>query len=263
MVVEHPQHGLDGGHEVFLGGEVLERQRGVRVGAETAGHEHPEPGLDRAVLERAGDRHDADVVEHRLAAVGGAAREVDLELPGQALAERVAHEVAVGGLGPRGDVELLVRAGAGEVAAHDVADRVAAGLAAGHAGGAEQAHDLGDLLQLHEVELHVLPGGDVPPAPRVGVGEVGHHLELVGQHAAPRDLHPHHLVVPTLALAVDAVVQAEDAERVLVDLAGQVLGEDRLELLGVGELCGIDLALTHSCSDLGGGNPGRIMRNLS
>ena len=117
------------------------------------------------------------------------------------------------------------------------------------------AHDLGDLLELDEVELHVLPGRDVPPAPRVGVGEVGHHLELVGQHAAPRDLHPHHLVVPTLALAVDAVVQAEDAECVLFDLAGQVLGEDLLELVGVGELCGIDLALTHGCSDLGGGNP--------
>jgi hypothetical protein len=172
------------------------------------------------------------------------------------------EKLPVRGLGPRGDVELLVRAGAGEVAAHDVADRVAAGLAAGHAGAAEQAHDLGNLLELHEVELHVLPGGDVPPAPRVGVGEVGHHLELVGQHAAPRDLHAHHLVVPALALAVDAVVQAEDAERVLFDLAGQVLGEDLLELLGVGELCGVDLSLTHGCSDLGGGNPGRIMRIL-
>ena len=51
---------------------------------------------------------DADVVEHRLAAVGGAAGEVDLELAGQALGERVAQEVLERGLGPRRDVEHLV-----------------------------------------------------------------------------------------------------------------------------------------------------------
>ena len=38
-------------------------------------------------------------------------------------------------------------------------------------------------------------------------------------------LDPHHLVVAALALAVDAVVQAEDAEDVLVELAGEVAGE--------------------------------------
>ena len=80
--------------------------------------------------QRAGGGDDADVVEHRLAAVGAAAREVDLELAGQPLTERVAHEVLERGLGPRRDVELLVRAGAGEVAGHHVADGVAARLAA-------------------------------------------------------------------------------------------------------------------------------------
>jgi len=51
--------------------------------------------------------------------------------------------------------------------------------------------------------------------------------------------------VPALALAVDAVVQAEDAEGVLLDLTGQVAGEYGLELVGVGELGGLDLALNH------------------
>ena len=91
------------------------------------------PGLDRAVVERAGGGDDADVVEHGLAAVGVAAGEVDLELAGQALGERVAQEVLEGGLGPRRDVEDLERAGAGEVAALHVADGVAAGLAGGEA----------------------------------------------------------------------------------------------------------------------------------
>ena len=47
--------------------------------------------------------------------------------------------------------------------------------------------------------------------------------------AAVRDLDPQHLVVAALALAVDAVVQAEDAERVLVDSAVEVLGDGVLE----------------------------------
>ena len=75
----------------------------------------------------------ADVVEHRLAAVGLAAREVDLELAGQPLADRIPDEMAVGRLRPGCDVEYLVGAGAGQVAALDVADRVSAGLPGGEA----------------------------------------------------------------------------------------------------------------------------------
>ena len=116
VVVFDAQDRLDGGEEVFARGELLERLRGVRVGAETAGDEHLEAGLDRAVGERAVHRDHADVVEHRLAAVGGATGEVDLELARQALRERVAQEERLRGFGPRADVEHLVGARAGEVA---------------------------------------------------------------------------------------------------------------------------------------------------
>ena len=57
-----------------------------------------------------------------------------------------------------------------------------------------------------------------------------------GVIAAVGHLDPHHLVVAALALAVDAVVEAEDPEDVLVDLAGEVAAELHLELLDVGEL---------------------------
>ena len=90
-----------------------------------------------------------------------------------------------GGLGPRADVEHLVGAGAGEVAALHVAHGVAAGLAGGEADRGEEPQHLGRLLELHEVELDVLAGGEVAPAPRVGLGDVGHHLELVGRRRAP------------------------------------------------------------------------------
>jgi hypothetical protein len=251
VVVEHPEDRLEGGHQLLAGGEVLQGERRVGVGAEAAGDEDPEATLDTAVLEGPGGADHADVVEHRLAAVGGTPGEVDLELAGQALRQRIAHEVPVGRLGPRRDVEHLVRAGTRQVAALDVADGVAARLTRREPHGAEQPHQLGHALEAHEVELHVLAGGDVAPAPRVPVRDVGHEIELVGQEPTPGDLHPHHLVVPALALTVDAVVEPEDAEGILLDVTGEVLAEDRLELVGVGELGWIDLSVAHGCSDLG------------
>ena len=86
------------------------------------------------------------------------------------------------------------------------------------------------LLELYEVHLHVLAGGEMRPAARVLVGEVAEHLELLGDERAVGNLHPHHLVVPALALAVDALVQAEDAEHILLELAGEVLPDAFLEL---------------------------------
>jgi hypothetical protein len=126
------------------------------------------------------------------------------------------------------------------VAAHDVADGVAARLAGGQADAGQLPHDRGDVGQLDEVHLHVLAGGDVAPAPRVGLDQVGQHLQLLGLERPVRDLHPHHLVGAALALAVDAVVEAEDAEGVLVHGAGLVLGQHPLELLNVCESGGAD-----------------------
>ena len=69
-LVEHPQQRLDRRQQVLAWREVLERERRMRVGAETAGDEHAEARLDLAVVVRARRRDHADVVEHRLAAVG-------------------------------------------------------------------------------------------------------------------------------------------------------------------------------------------------
>ncbi len=230
VVVEHAHDRLERRHELLAWRELLERLRGMRVGAEPAGDEHLEAGLERAVGLGAVHADDADVVEHGLAAVGDAAREVDLELARQPLRVRVAQEELGGRLGPRADVEHLERARAGEVATGHVADGVAARLAAGQVDRRQQAQELGRLLELHEVHLHVLAGGEVRPAARVLVGEVPEHLELLGDERAVGDLDPHHLVVPALALAVNALVQAEDPENVLVDLAGEILADAFLEL---------------------------------
>ena len=154
---------------------------GMRVGAEPAGDVHAEAALDLAVRQRARHGDHAGVVEHRLAAIGRAAGEVDLELARQALRERVAHEVLERRLRPLRDVEHLLRAGAGEVATLDVAHRVAARLAARQPDRREMLHHVGDVVQLDEVELDVLTGRDVAPAAAVAVGDVAHHLELLGR----------------------------------------------------------------------------------
>jgi len=72
------------------------------------------------------------------------------------------------------------------------------------------------------------------------VRDVGHHLELVRVDPAVGDLDAQHLVVAALALAVDALVEAEDAEGLVVDLtreiplhavleAVELVGHDRVE----------------------------------
>jgi hypothetical protein len=112
----------------------------------------------------------------------------------------------------------------------------------GEADGAQRPHDLGDLRHLDEVDLHVLPSSDVPPAARVGLGEMAHEIELLRGDRAGGQLDPHHLVGAALALSVDAVVEAHHAEHVFADLAAEVLGDRPLEALDVALLLGVEVA---------------------
>ena len=77
---------------------------------------------------------------------------------------------------------------------------------------ADDAHDLGGVVQVDEVELEVLARGDVA-AVEAGVllGDLGQGVHLVRGHAAVGQLDAHHLVV-FLALAVDAAREAEELE---------------------------------------------------
>ncbi len=142
-MVEGAQARVDGRQQLFAGSELLERLGRVRVGTEATGDEHLEARLDRAVGERARGGDHSDVVEHRLAAVGRAPGEIDLELPGQALPVGVPEQEVGRCLRPRGDVEDLLRARTGQVATHDVAHRVAARLARRESNRRHQAQDLG------------------------------------------------------------------------------------------------------------------------
>ena len=88
-----------------------------------------------------------------------------------------------------------------------------------------------------------------------------------GVTRAVRDLDPEHLVVAALALAVDAVVQPEHAEDVLVDAAVEVLLQRALEdveLFGDDRVEGTSLQFAdvdrHGSSLSGGGRSERSVR---
>ena len=70
--------------------------------------------------------------------------------------------------------------------------------------------------------LNVLPRGKVAFTPAKLLGDDGQLLRLPGGQQAARDLAAHHLD-SALALAVDAMFEAEGTEFILRDFAGQEL----------------------------------------
>ena len=260
-LVEHAQRRLDRRQQVLAAREVLECERRMWRRTEPTRDVHAEAVFDLTRLGLAGDCNDAHVVEHRLAAVRRATREVDLELAWQALADRVAHEVTERRLGPRGDVELLVRAGTSEVTSHHVAHGVATRLATGETDRGELAEQARDAAKLHEVELDVLSRGDVTPAAGEVSGEVGHQLELVRSDRTRRQLDAHHLIGAALTLAIDAVVEAHHAEHVLGDLACEVLLDGDLEAIDVAQLFLVEVARERRRGDVGIGGDAHVDRH--
>ena len=92
-----------------------------------------------------------------------------------------------------------------------------------------------DVVQLHEVELQVLPRRDVAEPARVSFAHVGERVELLAREHALRDLHAHHLRIVRLPLAVGAAHQPERAPLVRRQFATLVALERRHELVDVGD----------------------------
>jgi hypothetical protein len=83
-------------------------------------------------------------------------------------------------------------------------------------------HEAGDVVEGDEVVLDILTGGHVGFAAGELVGDAGQLADLGGGEEAAGDLAADHLDAG-LTLAVDAVFEAEGAEFVLGDLAGEEL----------------------------------------
>ena len=219
MAVEDPEARL-GDLEVLA---VVEADELVQRGGD-ARHDRraaADADLDAAdAVALAGE--EGDVVDAGQRAVGSRrAVERRLDLARHHLRRRVAHEVAHVGAGVRREVEELVVGDAGPRVAGDVADGVAAALARGQAGVRQLADRLGGVGQRDVVQLDVLARRDVPLVQRhVLLDDVGEGVELLGRDAAPRELDADHLH-GGLALAVDALLEAELDELRLLDVAPQ------------------------------------------
>jgi len=143
----------------------------------------------------------------------------------------VAHEVAHVRAGVWRHVEqLILRHPRPWIAGH-VPDRVAAALAARQPRLAELADRLLHFGQRDVVHLHVLPGRDVALVQRhVLLDHIRKGLHLLRRDPAEGQLHADHLHV-RLALAVDALLEAELDELVFGHLALQELAGLRLEVV--------------------------------
>src|SRR3954452_15346397 len=174
---------------------------------------------------------EADVVDLGDRPVRVARAEGRLHLARHQLRGRVADEIAGVGGRVRGDVEGLVIRDAGPRVTGDVADRVAAALAGGETRLADLPDELGGVRERNVVDLDVLAGGDVALVERRELlDRVGEGLHLLGADAAVGKLHADHLDVG-LALAVDALLEAEADELLLGLLASQEAGGLRVEVV--------------------------------
>ena len=160
----------------------------------------------------------ADVVELDRGAIDRRAGHRDLEFSRQEQEFRVERRPLAKDfrIGPR--VGDLVGGDAGEMVGGDVADAVPGSLDGVHLDRREVGEDVRHVLQLRPVELQVLPRGEVAVALVVLSRDVREHPHLLRAERAVGHRDPEHVGVE---LQVDAVLQAERLELVLVELAGQ------------------------------------------
>src|SRR5262249_30099894 len=91
-----------------------------------------------------------------------------------------------------------------------------------------------DVVQLHEVKLHVLARRDVAKTPREPLRNVGQRVQLFARQDALRDLDAKHLSIVGLTLSVRAPHQSKLTPLVRGELAALVTLERRDELIDVG-----------------------------
>ena len=132
------------------------------------------------------------------------------------------------------DVENLVRRHARVRAGGDVSHRIAAGLARRQTRLGETPHRRLHVVELHEVELEILPSRDVAEAARVLLGDLRERAELIGGQQPLRDLDAQHRRVRVLTLTVGAAHQPELAPGFWRHVAALVLFEHVHEFVDIG-----------------------------
>ncbi|MPN04519.1 hypothetical protein SDC9_151760 [bioreactor metagenome] len=122
-------------------------------------------------------------------------------------------------LAPRTRVDLLVASDAGEGVGGDVTDAVARGLDGVHLHRGQLGQDFGHVFELGPVELQILARREVTVTAIIGACDVGEHAHLLGAQVAVGHGDAQHR---RMALDVEAVLQAQWAEFVLAQFAGEI-----------------------------------------
>ena len=180
----------------------------------SAAHQHFESGLAARVAVHA----QADVVHRHRGPVPRRAGHRDLELARQVRELGVQHRVLPDQLAVGARVHHFVPRPSRVRVGGDVAHAVPRGLHRVHLHLRQLLEEVGRLLQLDPVELHVLPRGDVTEAPVVTPGDVGELAHLARGQDAVGHVDPQHVGVE---LQIEAVHQTQGFELVLVQLAAE------------------------------------------
>ena len=181
--------------------EDVDRAREARRAGEPAADADVEAG-GAVLVDRARQR---DVVDEAARAVLLAARDGDLVLAREVRVELVVEEVLVDRLRDRVAVGDLLVADAGQRAADDVAGDVAAGAGGREPDLLQPREDLGDLVERQPVVLEALARRAIDDPAGEVVGDLGHHLGLVGGQHALHDLRAQHEVAVLRVVRIQPV----------------------------------------------------------
>ena len=208
LLAEDADDGLDDGEGLVLRDEGGDADGEVGLGGEAAADAEGVADLFDTV-DFALDGGEGDVVDLRVGAPLGAAGDGDLELARQVVELGIRGEVVRDLDGERAGVEQFVLVQAGERAAGDVADDVAAGSLGAEADGGEGVDDLDQGADGEPVQLDVLAGGDVGEVAGVLLGDVGDDARLGAGEQAVGQADAHHEVLGGFAFAVGSAGDAD------------------------------------------------------
>ena len=160
----------------------------------------------------------ADIVEGDGGAIFGGAGDGDLELARQPAELRMQRRPLAQDLAPGTRVLELVMGGAGKRIGGDVAHAIAAGLDAVHLDLGERRQHVGNVDELHPVELQILPRGEMAVAAIPFAPDHGELTQLARRQHAIGNGDAQHIGVE---LEIESVPQAQRTELVLGQRAGQ------------------------------------------